>query len=95
MTKAEIIELLSEKHKIAKAKAEIVVNTIFDSIVSSLVNDGRTEIRGFGTFVNRDYDARKGRNPKTGAVINVAAKKLPFFKAGKELKTDLNSQKES
>lgn len=90
MTKAEIIELLSEKHKIAKAKAELVVNTVFDSIVSSLVNDGRTEIRGFGTFVNRDYKARKGRNPKTGEVINVAAKKLPFFKAGKELKNDLN-----
>ncbi len=90
MTKAEIIELLSEKHKIAKAKAELVVNTVFDSIVTSLVNDGRTEIRGFGTFVNRDYGARKGRNPKTGEVINVSAKKLPFFKAGKELKGDLN-----
>ncbi len=90
MTKAEIIQLLSEKHKITKAKADIVVDTVFNSIISSLVHDGRTEIRGFGTFVNRDYEARKGRNPKTGDVINVAAKKLPFFKAGKELKGDLN-----
>ncbi len=90
MTKAEIIELLSQKHKIAKAKADVVVNTVFNSIISSLVNGGRTEIRGFGTFVNRKYEARKGRNPRTGDIINVAAKKLPFFKAGKELKGDLN-----
>jgi len=90
MTKAEIIELLSEKHKIAKAKAETVVNTVFDSIIDSLVEGGRTEIRGFGTFENRAYKAKKGRNPKTGEIIDVKAKKLPFFKTGKQLKSDLN-----
>lgn len=90
MTKAEIIDLIAEKHKIAKAKAEIVVNTVFDSIAASLIEGGRTEIRGFGSFVNRDYEAREGRNPKTGEVIQVAAKKLPFFKTGKDLKNSLN-----
>lgn len=91
MTKADLIEILAEKHNIPKAKAEIVISIIFDSISNSLINKGRTEIRGFGSFVNREYEARQGRNPKTGEVIQVEAKKLPFFKAGKEIKNTLNS----
>jgi integration host factor subunit beta len=71
-------------------KAETVVNTIFDSMIEALMRDDRIEIRGFGSFVNRLYDAYQGRNPRTGEVINVEQKKLPFFKVGKELKEDLN-----
>ena len=90
MTKADLINLVSEKAGITRVKAEAVVNTIFDSMVESLMNDDRIEIRGFGSFINREYNAYKGRNPRTGEVINVKKKKLPFFKVGKELKEEIN-----
>lgn len=90
MTKADLINLISEKAGITRVKAETVVNTIFDSMVESLMKDDRIEIRGFGSFVNRYYEAYQGRNPRTGEVINVKEKKLPFFKVGKELKDDVN-----
>ena len=90
MTKADLINLVSDKAKITRVKAETVVNTIFDSMIEALMRDDRIEIRGFGSFVNRLYDAYQGRNPRTGEVINVDQKKLPFFKVGKELKEDLN-----
>lgn len=90
MTKADLINLISEKADITRVKAETVVNTIFDSMVESLMRDDRIEIRGFGSFVNRAYGAYKGRNPRTGEVIDVKQKKLPFFKVGKELKEDVN-----
>ena len=89
MTKTELIEKISEKHNMPKSRAEVIVNTVFDSMIESLENDGRIEIRGFGSFVNRDYETRKGRNPKTGEIIQIPAKKLPFFKTGKDLKADL------
>ena len=89
MTKTELIEKISEKHNMPKSKAEVVVNTVFDSMIETLESDGRIEIRGFGSFVNRDYETRKGRNPKTGEIIQIPAKKLPFFKTGKDLKADL------
>jgi integration host factor subunit beta len=90
MTKADLINKIAEKTNITRVKAETVVNTIFDSMIEALMRDDRIEIRGFGSFVNRKYDARKGRNPRTGQVIDVEEKKLPFFKVGKELKEDLN-----
>ena len=90
MTKADLINKIAEKTNITRVKAETVVNTIFDSMIEALMRDDRIEIRGFGSFVNRKYDARKGRNPRTGEVIDVEEKKLPFFKVGKELKEDLN-----
>ncbi len=90
MTKADLINKIAEKTNITRVKAETVVNTIFDSMIEALMRDDRIEIRGFGSFVNRKYDARKGRNPRTGQVIDVQEKKLPFFKVGKELKEDLN-----
>jgi len=89
MTKTELIEKISEKHNMPKSKAEVIVNTIFESMAHALESDGRIEIRGFGSFVNRDYGTRKGRNPKTGEPIQVPAKKLPFFKTGKDLKASL------
>ena len=90
MTKADLINLISEKANITRVKAEAVVNTIFDSMVEALMKNDRIEIRGFGSFVNRDYGAYKGRNPRTGEIINVEEKKLPFFKVGKELKDQIN-----
>lgn len=91
MTKADLINLISSKANITRLKSEAVVNAIFDSMVEALVNESRIEIRGFGSFVNREYEAREGRNPRTGEVIKVEGKKLPFFKVGKELKEELNS----
>ncbi|MEK6556404.1 MAG: HU family DNA-binding protein [Bdellovibrionota bacterium] len=90
MTKADLINLISEKAGITRVKAETVVNTIFDSMIEALMRDDRIEIRGFGSFVNRDYNSYQGRNPRTGEVIDVNQKKLPFFKVGKELKEDIN-----
>lgn len=90
MTKADLINLISEKSGITRVKAETVVNTIFDSMVEALMRDDRIEIRGFGSFENRRYGSYKGRNPRTGEVINVKQKKVPFFKVGKELKEDVN-----
>lgn len=90
MTKADLINIISERTGITRVKAETVVNTIFDSMVESLIKDDRIEIRGFGSFVNRSYGSYKGRNPRTGEVIDVAEKKLPFFKVGKELKEEIN-----
>ncbi len=89
MTKADLIQILSDKAGITRVKAETVVNTVFDSMTESLIKGNRIEIRGFGSFVNRQYDAYNGRNPRTGEVIKVEEKKLPFFKSGKELREDL------
>ena len=93
MTKADLINIISEKAGITRVKAETVVNTIFDSMIEALMKDDRIEIRGFGSFVNRDYEAYQGRNPRTGEVINVKQKKLPFFKVGQELKDEINKAK--
>ena len=90
MTKADLINLISEKDGITRVKAETVVNTIFDTMTEALLKDDRIEIRGFGSFVNRAYGSYQGRNPRTGEVINVGEKKLPFFKVGKELREDIN-----
>ena len=90
MTKADLINVIAEKAGITRVKAETVVNTIFDTMVESLMKNDRIEIRGFGSFVNRSYDARKGRNPRTGEIIEVDQKKLPFFKVGKELREEIN-----
>ena len=95
MTKADLINFVSEKSSITRVKAEAVVNTIFDTMIEALMKDNRIEIRGFGSFVNRKYDSYKGRNPRTGEVIEVGEKKLPFFKVGKELKEDINNGKNS
>ncbi|HEY5627824.1 MAG TPA: HU family DNA-binding protein [Nitrospira sp.] len=91
MTKAQIIERVSEQvTTLTKRQAEIVVNTIFDCVRDSLKNGDKTEIRGFGSFRLRSRRMKEGRNPKTGATVAVPAKKVPFFKAGKELKELLN-----
>ncbi len=86
MTKADLIEIVLEKANITRVKAEIVVETIYEALKEALKKGDRIEIRGFGTFELRHYDAYQGRNPKTGEVIQIAKKLLPHFKVGKELK---------
>lgn len=91
MTKSELIEQLSFTDAgLNKKEAELVVNTIFDSIGDALVGGDRVEIRGFGSFTIRQRDAREARNPKSGDVVKISAKKTPFFKTGKELRERVN-----
>jgi len=92
MNKSELIEVVAERGKMTKKKAEDVVNLIFDSMVDAMKQGNRIEIRGFGSFVVKDYGAYTGRNPRTGESIKVAPKKLPFFKVGKELKDRADGQ---
>ncbi len=86
MTKAELVNIVADKAKLQHRQAEIIVKLVFDLMTEALKRDDRIEIRGFGSFVNREYGSYKGRNPKTGDVVQVAPKKVPFFKVGKELK---------
>jgi integration host factor subunit beta len=86
MNKSELIEQLSLKKNIPNKRAEDVVNIIFGSLTEAMVEGERIEIRGLGSFVIKDYETYTGRNPKTGELITVRPKKLPFFKVGKELK---------
>lgn len=90
VTKSDLIEHLSSHAKLPKGTAEQIVNTVFDSMVGALMREERIEIRGFGSFEVRSYKAYKGRNPRTGEQVDVAAKKLPFFKAGKDLRERVN-----
>jgi len=86
MNKSQLIEALAKKENLALKNAEEAVNTVFGDIIKTLIKSERVEIRGFGSFKVKHYDGYKGRNPKTGEIINVSPKKLPFFKVGKELK---------
>jgi integration host factor subunit beta len=91
MTKAQLIEKVSEKlTTLTKRQTEMMVNMIFNSMKQSLAKGDKIEIRGFGSFRLRQRRMREGRNPKTGASVHVPAKRVPFFKAGKELKELLN-----
>lgn len=91
MTKSELIEQLTENNDVLnKRESEMIVNAIFDSIGQALVSGDRVEIRGFGSFTVRERDAREARNPKSGDVVQIPAKKTPFFKTGKELRERVN-----
>ncbi len=92
MNKSELVEALAARNGLTYKKSEEIVNIIFDSMSDALATGGRIEIRGFGSFVVKDYQAYMGRNPKTGEVIKVKPKKLPFFKVGKELREKVNGQ---
>ena len=94
MNKSDLIEALSTKLNLTEKKAIDVVNLIFKGFTDELKNNGRIEIRGFGSFVVKNYGSYMGRNPKTGAVIEVCEKKLPFFKVGKELKERVDNSGE-
>ena len=86
MNKSQLIEALAKAESLPLKKAEEIVNTVFGDMEKALAAGERVEIRGFGSFKIKHYDGYQGRNPKTGEVINVAAKRLPFYKVGKELK---------
>jgi integration host factor subunit beta len=91
MNKSELIKTLAEEKLLQPDEASIIVNTFFDSIKNTLKSGNRVEIRGFGSFKIKEYNGYEGRNPKTGKTVRVKPKKLPFFRAGKELKDFLNS----
>ncbi len=91
MTKSALIEkIVKSSEGLTRRQTELVVETIFDSIKEALVRGERVEIRGFGNFSLRSRRARRARNPKTGEAVDVAPKKVPYFKVGKELREMLN-----
>src|SRR3990170_7314039 len=90
MTKADLIEDVSRAVEMSRKDSEVIVETIFESIVKSLRSGDKIEIRGFGSFRTRQRNARIGRNPKTGTRVEVPAKRIPYFKPSKELKDLVN-----
>ena len=95
MTKSELIARLAERYPQLVAKdAEFAVKTILDAMARTLASGNRIEIRGFGSFTVRPYKPYAGRNPRTGQSVPVPAKRLPFFKVGKELKELVNASLE-
>jgi len=92
MNKAGLIEELAVIGGVTEKEAYTIVNMIFDGFTKTLKEGGRVELRGFGSFSVRKYDGYTGRNPKTGKVVKVGEKKLPFFKVGKGLKVRLNQR---
>ena len=90
MTKADLIDEVSQLAELTRKDSEVIVETIFDSIVRSLRVGDKIEIRGFGSFRTRQRRGRTGRNPKTGAKVEVPPKRIPFFKPSKELKDHVN-----
>jgi integration host factor subunit beta len=91
MNKSELIRTLADENALSADEAAVVVDTFFDSMRNMLREDNRVEIRGLGSFKVKAYGGYSGRNPKTGEMVNVAPKKLPSFRAGKDLKDFLNS----
>ncbi len=92
MTKSDLIEAVASKSSLTKDKAGVLVNAIFDQMVETLKQGERIEIRNFGNFTVRKYPAYTGRNPKTGKAVKVAAKRMPFFKVGLELKNKVDGK---
>jgi len=87
MTKRDLIDEIVRLYPVySRRDAEVIVNSVFESMTEALCQGDRIEIRGFGSFVVKQRQAREGRNPKTGAVVPVDAKRVPFFKVGKELR---------
>ena len=95
MNKTDLIATLERQANLSHRQAEAIVNITFDSIIRALCNDDRIEIRGFGSFANRNYKSYSGRNPKTGKTIKIPAKKVPFCKIGKELKKMVDEGKDN
>ena len=86
MNKTDLINSVSEKAEVTKKDAEKVINAVFASISDALAANEKVQLVGFGTFEVKERAARVGRNPQTGETINIAAAKVPTFKAGKGLK---------
>lgn len=90
MNKSELIEAIAQEANLSLKDASSIIATILDTMTETLAVGENIEIRGFGSFVIKEYESYQGRNPKTGEVINVPPKRLPFFKVGKELKERVN-----
>jgi integration host factor subunit beta len=92
MNKSQLIERIAKEEGITIKNAANVVNVVFDSMADSLAKGDRVEIRGFGSFKVKSYNSYQGRNPKTGEIIQVREKKLPYFKVGIEMKERVDSE---
>ena len=92
MTKADLVEEVIKSTELPRKESETVVETIFESIIQALQTGDKIEIRGFGSFRTRQRRGRIGRNPKTGAKVEVPPKRIPFFKPSKELKDFVNGE---
>jgi integration host factor subunit beta len=90
MIRSELVQELCSVFRPLQREVENVVSAIFDSITDQLAKGGRVELRGFGAFSTRQRDARTGRNPRTGEAVEVDAKRVPYFKPGKEMRERLN-----
>jgi integration host factor subunit beta len=90
MTKADLVERVTALGDLTRRDGEVIVETLFDSIIEALKSDDKVEVRGFGSFRSRQRKPRTGRNPKTGASVAVPAKRVPFFKPSKELRDLVN-----
>jgi integration host factor subunit beta len=91
MTKSELIETVASRvNSFSRKDLEIIIDTLFDSMSDSLSKGEKVEIRGFGSFKIKERDGRQGRNPKSGENIYIESKRVPFFKAGKEIKERIN-----
>jgi integration host factor subunit beta len=92
MTKADLVDRVTSLGDLTRRDGEIIVETLFDSVIGALKSGDKIEIRGFGSFRTRQRKARTGRNPKTGDKVDVPAKRVPFFKPSKELRDAVNPQ---
>src|ERR1051325_5366273 len=90
MTKADLVEEVSRVTELTRKDSEVIVDTLFDSVIKALKTGDKLEVRGFGSFRVRQRNARVGRNPKTGEKVEVPAKRVPYFKPSKELKALIN-----
>ena len=90
MTKAELVDEIAEKADLTRKHSEVIVDAVFSSIIEALQEGDKIELRGFGSFRVRHRASRTGRNPKTGEGVQVPAKKVPYFKPGKELRELIN-----
>lgn len=91
MIRSELVQKLAEQHEgLSPREVELIVSTFFGEITERLAQGGRVELRGFGAFSTRSRDARTGRNPRTGETVDVDAKRVPYFKPGKEMRARLN-----
>lgn len=90
MTKADLVDKVTSLGDLTRRDGEVIVDTLFESVIGALKSGDKIEIRGFGSFRTRQRNARTGRNPKTGAKVDVPAKRVPFFKPSKELRDSVN-----
>jgi integration host factor subunit beta len=90
MTKADLVDRVTALGDLTRRDGEIIVDTLFESVIGALKSGDKIEIRGFGSFRTRQRDSRIGRNPKTGERVDVPAKRVPFFKPSKELRDSVN-----